>query len=1387
MNKKVSTLLTVAITLGGSLLSSTAFAGDVTPKTFRSALLKSGENAIVLDVSKLGLPEGDTEIALTGNVDLSDLITTDKYQEGSESTRNYATPLVIVKDPVTITSAGDKKTFIGRIVAATDGITIKNLIMKTSEASVTGVGPWFSSLISVFADKVEISGNKFEGLERTGGFNEAIVIYPQSNDVNYKIEGNEFLNFTTTRSDSRANGAIKINREGKALNSYGYQGYESFKKIYDAIKSLNKKGISDGKDDNKGEYSASPSIDVNALVSENTFGDVNDSNILLFDGEEVSYAVFDDIKDESEGTFAVITSKASDNAVIVLKNTTLTEAQEYLSNHKADLAGKNLTYVLEKEKVNLPVGEVEELGNGYQNATLGGYISTEWGDYTPSTGTTNKVVLIYDGQAVKATKDAQGNVTYSLGTYDKNSYSEDNTASQYFFTLTPYELSAGKYELRLKDNYGNYFKVKDQYVTVKNVQVKVEEGKELYSSDEKQTWVEYNGENVVFPSELVLTAGGNNKYVKYDENTGFGVQNNYYLTQAFGISDIQIANVYASTLIDRYGDHFTLKITYKDDYKNDIDVTGVFAGNLRPCEVSYSNNKATYNYNLGTATDYMLVDANGNIIAIDLEKPLLAGKSEYGYTLTTISPKDYSLKPSKYAVWFRMEYTPGKDVDEVTAITDIKLGKIKGSSEYTLGLQKNSEGKIVLVAAGENYLLDEYTISVKLNEGSVVTPSAWLNKIAYYTVKSINKKTNSVSYGRFAGKVLGLNEIGTRVAFVDEENVVLGQPEAQFAIEYVDNDKDQWNNPIPAYFKFTNREKNKAATYRLDADKLYQIDATTFAYVNGETTPDTLSINPITTFSSEDGFKRFSPAELNANTYKVSMMLLNGDSLNTIEKHNDKHRLGLDEDNATEWRIEMPTVKLLDNTRDFLRYAADTVSNVTTIKFYADGDWQETQIRNPKEKYYSAGTELQICTYVLKNTDTNEYLNGKDYDESTGNAYYVCNEDEKTATRIAFKLNEEGTVNLVPVYEYGVEGWDWIRDKRPMNEELYESYAQTLDLSGNKIQGGASGDVLKDTELYEATANDLFVINVAEAPTYKKMEQGDKIILSLKNNTENVLVEGPVGGFATISNREAHKDLNPTLYVDTAYVNRAGNYAYQYLLGVRINRVDTTYKCTEPSHGTHRADTTFGYFLVNMIDSAKACTDVHNNKFVYNEDYKLDFVKGYHTNDTLFFTNDADEVISSMKIGDASYNMAKFAFKMIDEEANEFVIETGKGYDKQTVKKGSTWATVTNEVTTPSYLRWVNGNLVVTDNIDDAAHFTMETSDKEATANEAISAGNVVVAGTNGAVVVKGAEGKNVIVSTILGKVVANEVVSSDNAQITAPAGIVVVSVDGESFKVVVK
>ena len=186
---------------------------------------------------------------------------------------------------------------------------------------------------------------------------------------------------------------------------------------------------------------------------------------------------------------------------------------------------------------------------------------------------------------------------------------------------------------------------------------------------------------------------------------------------------------------------------------------------------------------------------------------------------------------------------------------------------------------------------------------------------------------------------------------------------------------------------------------------------------------------------------------------------------------------------------------------------------------------------------------------------------------------------------------------------------------------------------------------------------------------------------------------------------------------------------------------------------------------------------------------------------------------------DGKHNNVAFALRNTEDAEGSFVIESNDLYnDPETglpqskySKIGSfagAWIKIHNNVpvlakfydkngdhntgdTTDSWLNmgdWApvsNGDEV----INQAARFIFEdiNKDSQATANEEIATSSVVVAGTNGAVVVKGAEGKSVIVSTILGKVVANEVLTSDNAQIAAPQGVVVVSVDGESFKVVVK
>ena len=389
----------------------------------------------------------------------------------------------------------------------------------------------------------------------------------------------------------------------------------------------------------------------------------------------------------------------------------------------------------------------------------------------------------------------------------------------------------------------------------------------------------------------------------------------------------------------------------------------------------------------------------------------------------------------------------------------------------------------VLVAAEQG---DLFAVTFKLNAGNGITAAEWLNTPSYYKVEMINKDKNHLNYG----KVLGLDE-GGDIAWVAPENVDLTKPEGQFAIDQ--------------HYTFTNRENGAKASWILNGE-LYQVEKDVYAVVhpNWSEGNDTLRITPITTYKSSDGFKRFTAADLNANTYTVAMKLLNGAFLNIIENHDDKHRIGLDEDNATEWRIEMPTVKLKDVTGDFTRMAADTAKVETAIEYYVDGDWHKTQIDNPEAKYYYPNTELQICTYVLKNTDNGEYLYGMDNNESAGNAYYVCNEDKKTATRIAFKIEGDSTVNLVPVYgsySYKVGDYSayWTKDwmtGMSAYESDYKEYTSDLYLSNNKIIGGTTtlAGVLKDTYLYTAPSNDVFTINVAEAPTYKKLAQGDKIL-----------------------------------------------------------------------------------------------------------------------------------------------------------------------------------------------------------------------------------------------------------------------------------------------------
>ena len=104
------------------------------------------------------------------------------------------------------------------------------------------------------------------------------------------------------------------------------------------------------------------------------------------------------------------------------------------------------------------------------------------------------------------------------------------------------------------------------------------------------------------------------------------------------------------------------------------------------------------------------------------------------------------------------------------------------------------------------------------------------------------------------------------------------------------------------------------------------------------------------------------------------------------------------------------------------------------------------------------------------------------------------------------------------------------------------------------------------------------------------------------------------------------------------------------------------------------------------------------------------------------------------------------------------------------------------------YLYALNGKLGFTSDTSKALPVTV--GEGNPTSNESIdnsASSSVVVIGNAGSVTIQGAQGETAYVRNLLGMPLAETVVTSDNATIAVPAGIVLVTVGAETVKVVVK
>ena len=928
-----------------------------------------------------------------------------------------------------------------------------------------------------------------------------------------------------------------------------------------------------------------------------------------------------------------------------------------------------------------------------------------------------------------------------------------------------------------KATWANYVSAQNQYWTIEIVDNGNNTGVAKFKNDGKYLQDAY-GNHIT--ADVTKTTDGwkftNNEEIKLSAKIGG------WDTVALGAVNQYGNTLSAADLASINGSSFGIQIVDANDKALEA-TSNPFTGNLKPVEWvggNYTSEKVelskTYNRWV------MLQNAEGNILVVDTKDPYASADGSNSYKVTAITPSalahaladDDATVSGRYG--YRFLFTTADDfvVGKSQNVTMIQVDL--GDGEFaTLGALE-SNGKKLLAAAPGNTPNNDIKITIgKFNTIDVAKLLGTSPK--FFTVTGKNTKGHGNTYN----KVLGLDQNGY-INYVDTKDALVGYPETQWAITY---------NAEANTLTLKNREKPDASDYStvgkvINAADLYYVGNSTNLFALGQ---DTIAIEPVASYKESDGFLRLDADQLRDQVYNVGASSAVYDAVGYFaENHANSHQIGMTTDKAvsTEWNIVPLMAREADALDHTTKVYPDTIAIESVLGYFkADGTYKETN-KDDKNQVF-----LKVTAYTLQNSENKEYIG---YNDSR---YALGVKDNRKGYEapqrfFAFKDNGDELYNLVEVEKVTTDGeYTYRSSVVALYNGNDKAYYSIEDLSLNPRAKMYSGDgtdngILNNTGAYNQEENDLFVVEERDAAMYKKLAMADTISLYREADDADILFEN--GQFLGTATSAQFAEANPALYVDTAYVDRGNNNRWEYLLAVEAKHWEDNQDCGVEGHPKHKADTTSGRFLVSLMDSAYvyAAEHLHNNIFINEvdgEEYaKLGFVEGYHTHDTLYLkrpNGTYDKIAMDRK--DASHSIAKFAFRFVDNTENAFVIETGcKDYNN---------GTPTSEVK-PGYLKWLNGTIVVVDDIEKAEVFNMNTDEtRTPTANEEISAeeATVSVVATNGAVIVKGAEGKNVVVSTILGKVVANEVLNSDNETIAAPAGIVVVSVDGESFKVAVK
>ncbi len=747
-----------------------------------------------------------------------------------------------------------------------------------------------------------------------------------------------------------------------------------------------------------------------------------------------------------------------------------------------------------------------------------------------------------------------------------------------------------------------------------------------------------------------------------------------------------------------------------------------------------------------------------------------------------------------------------------------ELGEKVLATEFTISQPSTVAGEPLEVAVTVKDTKYELVVSIVENVARLTVAESTTDKVADFTYAStadgVTHNTyvkfglsNAVDYSDFYGKLWNITRV--KDGYVASPNCTGDDfiPAAQVALNYPEG---QWlyNAELGV---FVNRESGK----QLKINGLRYVQDKENTYTDGIATYTITSAGDPSDNYNDGYLAGYTTDQLKQKAFFIGTPIAaTQDTVWLSKAANGKLEFVEDKAKAVEFRLTMADF-------DGDNFDADSYLTAKTLTPYTV--WKDKNAGTTEEKT----DVVNFHQYYVREAVTGDWLNF----DSQNKRFELAEKVTNWTPKVVIKHKNINTYNLL--YNVYTRFTDTNNDKKndtyitvndaiSENEAWHKSFCKALKLYG----AHSANELVQSENAYDFTQNDMFVIVDADAQMYRGDFSNTGVLDTIKifRNDDNSYVLYEKGALLTAEdgktaiegflgmeniNDPKYADMHAAMLADTAFYSNT--FRPQYMLAVDAEIVNDGWTCPlNPEHNTqawreenggHCADAVKdrpyiqGRYLVNLVDSAKAAKEAEiklaDNKFIheyYKESngtitpyYRLGFVQAKHIGDSLIIASTNDTIDLKNNPID---KVCTFAFRYVDAERDAFTIETLYDYttaddDEKEIKDR-----------TRGYIKYQNGIPVVTPKASEAWVFDLNETSETPTANETIESAadaTISVVAVDGAVIVKGAEGKNVIVSTILGKVVANEVLNSDNETIAAPAGIVVVSVDGESFKVAVK